>query len=485
MSEEPALPPLPDLPASVLPCNPRKRALQSERLPSSCFTSSDPAVFSSDDDPSLESYQPSSERRKRRLIGSWYEHNMPAVSADAHPCETARGGLQRDFDSAVFLASDGLAPAEELAIAFPLSSSVPRTRRLTLGLGRKMSAQEQEARKLIGACVEDGMESIDLSGLALESLSNESIAPITTFTCIPTVVDGAPFEPKDPEIKIFLSNNSLRQLPGAILDIENLTCLSLRGNKLTELPSCIGQLKNLETLNIAQNKLRYLPKSLLDLLGGTGKLHNLLIHPNPFLQPDAPLALMISGSGDFLRTTKTAVYLARSPTQYLSTPGYTYSRTVLPLHSGPLVIPANGAEIDARHPFRCETATNIPSMMELVLRQCYASSHLRGMPSYVDCEKYTGIHRLLQKTQEIHDQRGRKCARCQQRFVMPAVQWVEWWSIVDVLVASSDSQGQVKRALAQSNEEGSIAVPFLAEGCTWSCRPQTIDAGTLLEELHR
>src|SRR5262245_13740755 len=80
MAEEPSLPKLPcvswDERSQTFSNNPnpRKRArLLKSHAPPLISTSSDPAIFSSDDDPALENYTQG--RRKKRLVGSWYEQH--------------------------------------------------------------------------------------------------------------------------------------------------------------------------------------------------------------------------------------------------------------------------------------------------------------------------------------------------------------------------------------------------------------------------
>jgi hypothetical protein len=92
-----------------------------------------------------------------------------------------------------------------------------------------------------------------------------------------------PFQPRDPQLQLYLDGNKLTRLPGAIFDLRHLTILVLRGNELTELPSAIGKLENLETLGVSQNRLRCLPAELLQLLCGQRLVH-MTLQPNPFVQ---------------------------------------------------------------------------------------------------------------------------------------------------------------------------------------------------------
>ena len=124
--------------------------------------SSDPAIFSSDDDPSADNY--THERRKKKFRGPWY-HQRPASEAgsvDSHEPEHKKGKrrFERQFDSGVFMGSDGtdidLEEFEDEPTALPL-----RQTRVTKA-SRAASTPEELARGLIQRCLEDGDESIDL-----------------------------------------------------------------------------------------------------------------------------------------------------------------------------------------------------------------------------------------------------------------------------------------------------------------------------------
>ncbi|KAF9005949.1 hypothetical protein BDQ17DRAFT_1423673 [Cyathus striatus] len=84
-------------------------------------------------------------------------------------------------------------------------------------------------------------------------------------------------------VQIFLSGNSISQLPAELWGLTNLTVLSLRGNLLRFVPPEIVRLTSLRTLNLANNKLSYLPAEMLDM-----QLQEICIHPNPFMQPASP-----------------------------------------------------------------------------------------------------------------------------------------------------------------------------------------------------
>jgi hypothetical protein len=163
MNEEPSLPSLfmghGDQPLPAI--NPRKRVrLQRSHAPPS-ITSSDPAIFSSDDDPSLENY--SQVRRKKRLVGSWYEQH-PASSSDSSfgedvlPVPKPKRAFARHFDSGVWMGSDG---DDEHSIVVPPPPLRPKIAALVVP--PKISAPEAVARHVITTCVDEGNETVDLS----------------------------------------------------------------------------------------------------------------------------------------------------------------------------------------------------------------------------------------------------------------------------------------------------------------------------------
>jgi len=174
MAEEPTLPRLPavswDERTQSISTRTRKRArLDRSEAPPVVSTSSDPAFFSSDDDPSVENY--TRVRRKKRLVGSWYEQ-QPAPSSDscfgedAIPPPRPNRKFARHFDSGVWMteASDDGACDDDLPGL--TSSTFPPKTKLPLPIrpdGPKLSGAETAARKTIQMCIDDGVETIDLS----------------------------------------------------------------------------------------------------------------------------------------------------------------------------------------------------------------------------------------------------------------------------------------------------------------------------------
>ncbi|KAL9096108.1 MAG: hypothetical protein Q9165_001631 [Trypethelium subeluteriae] len=265
-------------------------------------TSSDP-IFSSDGpEPSAEDYTVQ-RISKRQYRGAWWDDDR----------SSHRIGLSRKIDSGIYMGSDETDDSlpDTLVEALPLTEMKGRTTRsCAAGLqhpansmrtelplrnpqqsvpsGHQLPANEECVRLGVLHCVEHNCEMIDLSDLELESIPNELLEPLQQIIKIPRAEDRAPspefYDSFAPALQLYLSANRLRSIPSAILDLEHLTVLSLRGNKLVELPGSIGRLRNLVSLNVANNLLRWLPFELLDLLRERGKLKYLFLYPNAFLQ---------------------------------------------------------------------------------------------------------------------------------------------------------------------------------------------------------
>ena len=198
MDEEPTLPTLPDAPWSTTapqglssltrPGRPRKLP---RGFASPAYTdSSDPPVFSSDDSPALDNYGGDS-RRKRRYVGSWFDQ-QPVLSSDASmdsgmggeeetkmlrpakrrwaPSMEPRGPrkLKRQLDSGVWLARGDFSSTDTEELGEPEMKPGPAKLVLT---GPALSVEEQEARRLVRRCQEEGNESVDLKYVSTSSPS--------------------------------------------------------------------------------------------------------------------------------------------------------------------------------------------------------------------------------------------------------------------------------------------------------------------------
>ncbi|GME65068.1 leucine rich repeat domain protein [Neofusicoccum parvum] len=248
----------------------RKKRARSQSLharnASSAHTSSDPFVFSSDDAPEdVENYN-SPVRKKRQYTGTWNQ------------------------DSGVWLPSDSSDDSliEKLAAAStgpPLFGQVPRPgepEELPLPAPRPVRVAEPPSTEhaVAHAKVHDALQ--------LRSISDDLLLPLSHLIRHPKIGSEVPseeaYEAFTPSLQLYLSSNSLRSLPGAIWNLENLGVLSLRINKLTEISPGIANLKNLKELNLAGNRLRWLPWELLQLVPPKGNLTRLSVTPNPFIK---------------------------------------------------------------------------------------------------------------------------------------------------------------------------------------------------------
>lgn len=494
MADEPSLPCLPgvswDEQAQTFSNKPRKRgrSRQSyEALPASC-NSSDPAVFSSDDDPGLDNYTEG--RRKKRYIGSWFQQH-PASSDSAFseptPAPRTKRKLARQVDSGVFLGSDdseSKSDVEDVNMAPP----VPRLPQLSARPVPSISPEETIAREKIQACIEQGSENIMLWSASLKSLSNDVVTPLKHFCCVPVVVKDVAFEHKKPEIKINLGSNFLSRLPGALFDVSYLTCLSLRGNQLVELPQGIGRLENLRELNISQNRLRTLPAELLDLIDKSSTLQNLSLHPNPFQQPGwaagtleklvlgrhgSPLSKLLSeleGWPDF-HPHMMSRHVGRSAVGITDSQGRVLwphqQRPGLPDDKLPILCPEDDRAKQQLGPEQQKNARGSPvaSLVELVLRRCYKSEHLANMIWSIP-QEYTELRQSLERAAQVKEQGGLACSRCGTGIVMPKVTWIEWREL-----ATCRTSKERMTIQAHSSQVEESAVPFYHRGCSERCGP--------------
>jgi hypothetical protein len=140
---------------------PRKRV-----RPSSPPISSDPPIFSSDDDPSADNYSTQA-RRKKKFRGPWYRQRPASDEGSQDSNEhdqKKRRKFERQFDSGVFMGSDGTDMDESMEEFESGPSSLPlRQSRVTRQSEKAAPTPEELARGQIQRCLEEGDESIDLS----------------------------------------------------------------------------------------------------------------------------------------------------------------------------------------------------------------------------------------------------------------------------------------------------------------------------------
>lgn len=343
--------------------------------------------------------------------------------------------------------------------------------------------------------------------MGLLSISNEALAPLSEFSTIPLVTKGVPFEQKDPELGLYLSQNNLCRLPPALFDVRHLTTLTLRNNKLTELPPAIGKLRHLRDLNVAQNSLRWLPVELLDLLSGVrpAALHNVHLHPNPFLQPETASDVGISISkhlssydgrqsglpgGPAPSAFHPAFFWGRSPVQFSDTYGTIYSTFELEETVSPVPVatePETTPVIHGRDLGPSAVPTKVPSLLDLALRAAYSSQALPHVSAYLD--GYEHIQALLGRLTAQRESGDMWCATCKAPLVTVKTAWLEWWGLTKAqphdltsLASSSEETNGLWRYTLLNPEPDEALVPFLRRGCSWKCMPRDIKSGVWYHE---
>ncbi|KAM7209742.1 CCR4-NOT transcription complex subunit 6-like-B [Naviculisporaceae sp. PSN 640] len=521
MAEEPTLPQLPP-PRSRAPpsfAEGRKRA-RGTNAPSSLSssTSSDPAVFSSDDDPALDNYVHG--RRKKRYVGTWFDQ-QPASSDSADSAigddmrrpmpKPPKRQFRRQLDSGVFLGMDGSTDTDEsvdleprpskLPLGAPSSPPVP----LQFAVRRRISPEEQKLRDIVNSCVEEGKEEIDLGNLNVESISDGSLEPLESLMLVPKMSMDVAYEHRDPSMRVFLSNNRLRKFPTALVNIEHITFLSLRANRLRELPPSIASMKNLEVLNIAQNSLRYLPSELLELLKKGSKLRDLLLHPNPYYQPkersycrwgtadyeeqtfvsspDFEVESMWSGVTTTLRS-RTPVQFIDSARNVCSAFRFPPTDEYLPFESRKLeqedfweVAVPKVSRSDVRADLRgvARARRGPPSLFELVLRAAMMAHDADQLAAVVSGDGYPQhLSSVLERAVEIEKMGGQRCSVCRRQTWSPATEWVEFREVQRTSVKLVERDGmrtEVEQSTKMAYNSDESWVPFMRKGCSWSCIP--------------
>jgi len=351
------------------------------------------------------------------------------------------------------------------------------------------------------------------SGLGLERVSPGVLEPIGDITPIPNVTKDVAFEQRDPEIRLFMGNNALTAFPPALLNLEYLTVLSLRGNQLSTLPPSLLRLKNLQTLNIAQNKLRHLPGEWLNCLDKGSKLRYFHVHPNPFWRPQPfvpdfaaaaqyqELTLGVDAvrdDGQVVSTVGTKLY-ARTPVQFMDITASAHTsfelpptscndpkRTTLPIE--PFHELETPMALDRELRYRAATSKIVnpqgpKSLLELALKKCAekqnADETLAIMRQSSDVWP-PHLLRLLEQAVEIRENGGLRCSVCGRETIIPLAQWVEFREIGQmIMIADGEGDGEM---LFAGDRDSEGPVPFLMIGCSWKCIPKKVEKKRLVEE---
>lgn len=314
------------------------------------------------------------------------------------------------------------------------------------------------------------------------------------------------FEQRDPQIKVFLSNNLIRAFPVDLLNVEHLTVLSLRANRIARIPPSIAKLKNLETLNLAQNWIRYFPAEMLELLQKGTKLRNFQFQPNSFWVPNDPIADK-SGAEEYEQRTfgarpetrlhsdwsgLTTLLEWRTPVHFLDSTLRAHTKFTLPavdpvvlLHSAlplePFTELATPRQLAAELRKNGDTSKvvnprGVKSLFELAIIKCAESGQADWILSQLRDESGFFPDYLapaIERAGEIYSEKGLRCSVCGRSTVMPLAQWVEFRSIWRMQV-TADSTGEVHKLLRLGRSEDK-PLPFLRVGCSWTCVPVKAD----------
>ncbi|KAH8692951.1 hypothetical protein BGW36DRAFT_301713 [Talaromyces proteolyticus] len=471
------------------PSKPLDQSLRAPKRPSrlsiSSFPSSDPAFFSSDDIPSssLENYhgQHPENSKKRRYRGTWWgEKAMEAKRKRADFRE------KRHLDSGVWMGSDEsssecLLSSESSSCddffgqaqqtTLPVVKSTTKSNGSEHGSGpafvprntRKQDEPKahQAARALVNDCLEQGQDSIDLSGLVLRILPSDLLRPLLHLTKQPPVTAGPVtdevFTSLTPFLRVFLSANSLTQLTSELFELGNLKVLSLRNNKLREIPSAIRRLTELQEVNLSVNRLNTLPWEMLWLIR-KGDLKHMIVQPNPLFslheatdieqwhygnRSDSITApRLCEYEGPVPEEAWAPIHIATSRVQYMDSEGNRLS------------------DIKSRQ--LRENTSRVPSLRELALLECNRAPYL---DQFLE-EDLTGYPelaiRLLRQATAVRDAGGMTCSICHRSCVIPRTEWMEWWDCTTY-------ENGLKGPRASGAELRPL--PFLRRGCSWGCVP--------------
>ncbi|KFY35114.1 hypothetical protein V494_06195 [Pseudogymnoascus sp. VKM F-4513 (FW-928)] len=488
MADEPSLP---SLPRGLAPSfynttgRPGKRA----RL-SSAPASSDPPLFSSDDDPSAENYSDPKRRQKMRYRGPWYKQE-PDNSASSNQGERkGKRTLERQFDSGVWLGSDSTdddadydflkgAPVPSfLAKGLPMAMRPSPLRSRVIIPSAEYPSQEDQARQQIQKCLEEGNEDVDLSGKGLTSLSNSAIRPLASFSSVPVLTQGS-YQTLLPKLRIFLARNELKRLPGEIFNLENLSVLSVRSNELEELPAAISRLRRLTELNAANNALRWLPFELLELLSCPSRIKILHLHPNPFLEPPASddstsSLLPVKDVGDERtwgsKTCDNPEHDHARQSEWRRTFRCRSQVKFFDIHGSP----TKGPDASTARP-----VSNTPSLLELCVKTWADTPNMPNLDEYLGGAYPEKLQQLLDNARTLRETEapGRKCTICNRRFVIPRTEWIEWWEIKQSPAGKVTSEETVRpRDVIESQ------LPFIRRGCSWRCVPAGGHGGASVSE---
>ena len=278
------------------------------------------------------------------------------------------------------------------------------------------------------------------------------------------------YGPLEPFLGLFLAGNALSIVPAELFELQGLRVLSLRHNRLTEIPASLRKLTLLQDLNIGGNQLKYLPFELLGLME-KGDLRQLTVRPNPFVTLDKsnirewnsrysgidlPPEEAAFISLDYESTVPSEAWLpalvATGHLHFFDAEGNPTANTRY--KSSFMTV------LDESH---SPHASRVPSLRELTLRSFSDSPYFSRFLDLEsdDCPEL--VLRLLQKAKAAKECGGQTCTVCFRDFVIPRVQWVEWWDCEPN--ETEKREPRLPRQLLRP-------LPFLRKGCSWLCIPE-------------
>lgn len=447
----------------------RKRRRIQENDPT---TSSDAAWFSSDERaPSAEAYT-SQRRKKRQWKGTWWGGKEEQTQAPVtSTTSTGKRRFTRNLDSGVWMASDDTQssfddnvealdsfsgsrrrspdPTSDLEVEDESHRSSPALAisqmdgqsfvsqvDATVSTGpllehQQAPFQDERVDEILQTCLEAGSDCVDLSGLDVQVLPAGSISSLKGLIKHEKIFDNHSDEesygPIESKLELYLGNNSLTRFPPDILEFSHLRILSLRHNQLRTLPPSIGGLANLHYLHVGCNELRYLPIEILQLQQNPG--FRLVAHPNPLMSP----------VGGFPETKDSEPsHMTRWPAQARA-----WKR------SKPSFFYADGLRVKDDQFCRSTSPPKVHTLIELALRKLTDPSELAEFKEWCDVgEGPQMLSGALEAAQDAKMYGRNKCTICKREFIVRRAEWIEFH---------------------HSPWKQSPAVPFLRQGCSWSC----------------
>ncbi|KAK6367115.1 hypothetical protein LTR64_007975 [Lithohypha guttulata] len=456
-------PQLPRLPFSQIKS--RKRFIRSDEvtdadiLSGSARTSSDPALFSSDETPDAENYAAPKRRKKQTYAGTWWGARMARTRAGSHGLSSdgssRRGGKRRftrNFDSGIFMCSDDsntepssdssfgrelveeqkrsvrksfLQQSQSPVRSQPPSPQVISPQRMRVKQDVMRDSKEDLVLSVIRTCVEQCKEDVDLSNMSIDTLPAELRELATIVKDDPA--DLAQFESLVARPRLYLSNNLIREFPTPILELSNLRLLSIRQNKLTRLPPGIRNLTKLETLNISGNRLQHLPVEVLDLMAHH-RLSELHSEPNPWM---------------WYSTNHVGNYAPYSTKRRLSYDNKARRNDMTFDISAGLVAAREQVNEMTAAASTNQPKSSVPRLSELVLRQLSQVNNSKtDLSALLPSDAPPTVTTMLGDLYTAQTEGGRRCACCQRLYINPARRWIEWWRVwVRMAVAENPVSG--------------------------------------------